>query len=274
MALQNWTRKCRYMGIQIHPDYYLYNLLFADDQVIITEDTDDASYMLRKLVEEYKIWGLEINFNKTEYLTMGLEEKLTCNTEEITHVEYFKYLGSIIQKDATTNLEIQRRITDGKRIIGMLNSILWSKNILHRTKKLIYQAIFQSTTLYGAETWTISRQQANKLMVLEMDFWRRSARKSRKEKIRNNKIREIMQVDRNILEIVEERRLRWYGHVLRMSEERIPNKILNWKVEGKRRRGKPKECWIDGVKRSMERRGLNEEDAMDRDLWRQKIVMG
>jgi hypothetical protein len=49
-----------------------------------------------------------------------------------------------------------------------------------------------------------------------MDFWRRCARKSRKEKVRNVTIREIMEVGKNILEATEEKRQRWFGHVERM----------------------------------------------------------
>jgi hypothetical protein len=41
-----------------------------------------------------------------------------------------------------------------------------------------------------------------------MDFWRRSARKSRKEKVRNVTSREIMEVGKNILEVIGEKRLR------------------------------------------------------------------
>jgi hypothetical protein len=59
-----------------------------------------------------------------------------------------------------------------------------------------------------------------------MDFWRRSARKSRKEKVRNDTIREIMQVGKNILEVNEEKRLRWFGHVERMPRNRLPLKIV------------------------------------------------
>jgi hypothetical protein len=35
-----------------------------------------------------------------------------------------------------------------------------------------------------------------------MDFWRRSARKSRKEKVRNGTVRAIMEVGKNILEVM------------------------------------------------------------------------
>ena len=41
--------------------------------MIIAQDLDDASYMMRKLIEEYVKWGLNINFKKTEYLTMNAE---------------------------------------------------------------------------------------------------------------------------------------------------------------------------------------------------------
>jgi hypothetical protein len=106
-----------------------------------------------------------------------------------------------------------------------------------------------------------------------MDFWRRSARKSRKEKVRNVTIREVMEVGKNILEVIDENRLRWFGHVKRMSVNRLPLKILELEPEGTRRRGRPEERWIDGVRRSMTNHGLLEEDTRDRDRWR-NLVLG
>jgi hypothetical protein len=105
-----------------------------------------------------------------------------------------------------------------------------------------------------------------------MDFWRRSARKSRKEKVRNVTIREIMEVGKNILEVIEQKRLRWFGHVKRMPGNRQPLKILKWEQEGRRRRGSPKERWIDGVRRSITNHGLTEEDTRDRDRWRNLVL--
>jgi hypothetical protein len=103
-------------------------------------------------------------------------------------------MGSILEATGANSLEIEKRISEGRRVIGMLNSVLWSKTILHKTKKLMYQALVQSILQYGAETWTLNTQQANKLLATEMDFCRSSARKSRKEKVRNVTIREIMEM--------------------------------------------------------------------------------
>jgi hypothetical protein len=106
-----------------------------------------------------------------------------------------------------------------------------------------------------------------------MDFWRRSARKARKEKVRNVTIREVMEVRKNILEVTEEKRLRWFGHVKRMPGNRLPLKVLEWEPERTRRRGRPKERWVDGVRRSITNHGRTEEDNGDRDRWR-NLVLG
>jgi hypothetical protein len=96
-----------------------------------------------------------------------------------------------------------------------------------------------------------------------MDFWRRSARKSRKEKVRNITIREVMEVRKNVLEVTEEKRLRWFVNVKRMPGNRLPLKILEWEPEGTRRRERPKERWIDGVRRSMTNHGLTEKGILE-----------
>jgi hypothetical protein len=75
-----------------------------------------------------------------------------------------------------------------------------------------------------------------------MDVLRRSARKSRLEKIKNENIKEIMGVKGklDIIDIVDKKRLLWYGHVERMPEERISKLILEWVPEERRKRGRPK----------------------------------
>lgn len=65
------------MGIQLG-DICLYTLQFTDDQVILASDKNDLEYMARKLQEEYEIWGLEMNTQKTKYLPIG-----TTNTDYI-----------------------------------------------------------------------------------------------------------------------------------------------------------------------------------------------
>jgi hypothetical protein len=89
---------------------------------------------------------------------------------------------------------------------------------------------------YGAEVWQIPTREINETLSKEMDVLWRSARKSRLEKIKNENIKEIMGV-KGKPDIIEKKRLQWYGHVKRMAEERIPKLILEWVPAERWKRG-------------------------------------
>ena len=61
----------------------------------------------------------------------------------------------------------------------------------------------------------------------EIDFWRLSARISRKDKIRNTIIKQKMNVTRSLLDDIKTQQLKWYGHVQRMEEGRLPKMLRN-----------------------------------------------
>jgi len=71
---------------------------------------------------------------------------------------------------------------------------------------------------------------------------RRSARKSRMERIKNEHIKEVMGVKEkpDIVDIIERKRLQWYGHVKRLQEERLAKLIMEWIPGQRRKRGRPR----------------------------------
>ena len=64
----------------------------------------------------------------------------------------------------------------------------------------------------------------------------------------------------------------WYGHVQRMEEGRLPKEVMKWRPPGKRKRGRPKLTWAEGIRGLMGEKGLMEEDWNDRGNWRKKIL--
>ena len=105
-----------------------------------------------------------------------------------------------------------------------------------------------------------------------MDFWRRSARISRKDKIRNNIIKQKMNVKRSLLEDIKTKQLKRYGHVQRMEEGRLPKKVMECSPPGRRKLGRPKLTWAEEIRGLMEEKGLMKENWNDRDNWRKNII--
>jgi hypothetical protein len=65
-----------------------------------------------------------------------------------------------------------------------------------------------------------NKRQENKLQAVEMDYLRRSARKSKLERVRDEEIKLKMQAGETVLGRIEIRNLKWFGYVVRMPEER------------------------------------------------------
>ena len=93
---------------------------------------------------------------------------------------------------------------------------------------------------------------------MEMDALRRSSKISRKDRIRNVTIRQQIGLEETIIKEIEQNQLTWYGRVQRMEEERLPKIALKWMPKQKRARGKPKKNWMEGIKKAMNERNLNE----------------
>jgi len=74
----------------------------------------------------------------------------------------------------TTNnaslIYIYDRINRGRAAITKLNSILWDRDVIPKTKTHVYHAIVKSIITYAAETWCLKAKTVAKLNSTEMDF--------------------------------------------------------------------------------------------------------
>ncbi|PSN42990.1 hypothetical protein C0J52_22940 [Blattella germanica] len=88
-----------------------------------------------------------------------------------------------------------------------------------------------------------------------MDFGRRSARISRRDKIRNTVIGEKMKIKGSLTEDSKSAQLRWVGLVKSMKEDRLlSKKIFQWQPMGRRKRGRPNIVWTEGILKTMTER--------------------
>ena len=119
--------------------------------------------------------------------------------------------------------------------------------------------------MYGAEVWQIPTREINKILSREMDVLRRSARKPRIERIKNEHVKEILGVKEkpDIIDIIERKRLQWYGHVKRIRDERLPKLIIECIPGERRKRGRPRKTWM----KAMKTRYLEADQYLNRKEW-------
>ena len=131
----------------------------------------------------------------------------------------------------------------------------------------IYNALIKSSVLYGSGTRRLTENNKRRVEATEMDVLRRSPRISRKERIKNVTIRQQIGLEETTAKEIEQNQLTWYSHVQRMVEGTLLKIALKWMPKQKRAGGRPKKNWMEGIRKAMNERNLNEGQWEDRKQW-------
>ena len=92
--------------------------------------------------------------------------------------------------------------------------------------------------------------------ILEMKCLRSLVGVSRMDRVRNEEVHRRAGIGRELANRVYQRVLRWFGHMERMDESRLTRRVMMAEVNGGRVRGRPRFCWMEGVKVALGRRGM------------------
>lgn len=77
----------------------------------------------------------------------------------------------------------------------------------------------------------------------------------------------------DIIRCIKASRLRWIGHVERMSEDRLQKKVMNSQIIGVRKRERPRKRWLQDVEEDLKKLNVRgwKEKAKDRNDWRRIV---
>ncbi|KAJ1699237.1 hypothetical protein LUZ63_007749 [Rhynchospora breviuscula] len=125
--------------------------------------------------------------------------------------------------------------------------------------------------LYGTECWATKRRHVQKMNVAEMRMLRWICGHTRRDRIKNDDIRDMVGVA-PIEEKLIQHRLRWFGHTQRRPPEApVRSGILNHFENTRRGRGRPRLTWDEAVKRDLKDWNISKELATDRSAWKLAI---
>ena len=254
------------------------NIRYADDTVLIADGEEKLQRLLQNVHTASEEKGLSINVAKTECMVMTKgKERVRCelnlNGERIKQVDQFCYLGSWITADARCEREIKYRIEEAKRAFNEMKCLLKNRNLSLLSRKRMVKTYVWAVLLYGCETWTISRNMEKRLEAAEMWMWRRVLNVSWTERVRNERILERMDTERELLKTIRKRQLQFLGHVMRM--EGLESLSLTGRIEGVRARGRQREKYMDGIRRvtgGVKTAPELMQMARERDAWKSMIA--
>jgi hypothetical protein len=135
----------------------------------------------------------------------------------------------------------------------MLQNFFKNRNISKKLKLSLKNTIIDKTLTYASETWTLTNRDRKQLNVFERKVYRRivgAVYDSEKEnwRILINKEIYASVKEPTVTETTRLNRLCWFGHVQRMEENRIPNRVLYINLGTTRLRGRPRNRWQDEVR--------------------------
>ena len=123
--------------------------------------------------------------------------------------------------------------------------------------------------IYASETWTLKADDIRKLLVFENDCLRTMTGRRRNDRYRLNDIRAQLKYHENIVNMIKNRRLTWFGHVTRRGVESHVYRALKEDFPGKRPKGRPPKRWTDQVRKDTNMPLLTlERMAQDRVRWK------
>jgi len=121
----------------------------------------------------------------------------------------------------------------------------------------------QCSMLHGSETWPVRKENEVALQQAGMRMVRWMCGVKLQDRVPSKGLRERLRLD-DIISVLKQNRLQWYGHVLRKEDNDWVNKYMEYEVEGARPRGRPKKTWREIVEKDCQACKLNREDGMDR----------
>ena len=132
-----------------------------------------------------------------------------------------------------------------------LDSILKSRDITLSTQVRLVKAMVFPVVLYGCESWTIKTAGHRRIDAFELWCWRRLLRVPWTAKRSNQSILKEISPGCSLEGLMLKLKLQYFSHLMQRADS-FEKPLMLGKIKGRRRRGRQRMRWLDGLTNSMD----------------------
>ena len=138
------------------------------------------------------------------------------------------------------------------KLLTKLDSILKSRDITLSTKVHLIKAMVFPVVMYGYESWTIKKAEHRRIDPFDLWCWRSLLRVLWTARRSNQFILKEISPGCSLEGLMLKLKLQYFGHLMRRADS-LEKTVMLGKTEGRRRRGRQRMRWSDGITNSMDK---------------------